>query len=1107
MKKKGWIALFLAIVLVFGDPMAVLAHAEISQIEALHSSTPGAIETPVNEEEADIPQKPPKEKQFFLDENKRAEKRQLKELELAEAVEYMVPGEDYMENQVYFTAGNREEAEKTAELYGGNLVAYEDQVAVIQVQEPVAEVIEQAEDENNEFPAVYPNLLYTLATGAAVEIVEEPAKKIAPERVEEAVSRNSLYGAAWMPDDPLLGGQWHHDMVYDYAAWNTAKGEDVLVAVIDSGINRTHPDLVHNIKAAVNKCSFAQNGAEDNAGHGTHVAGIVAAAANNGIGVAGVAPAAKLLAVKAGDYIKGKVGFASADLVKSINYAVGQGANVINMSLGGPGKDIPLQKAITKAVDHGVVVVVAAGNEAYDMANGVKEYPACCEDVITVASVTYTGEPSYFSNSGKGIINIAAPGGSGTENNELDILSCYLNGKYAYLPGTSMASPVVAGAAALILSADSSLRKAKNRTSAEAVAKILYDKATFAGDEKYFGSGIVNSAESLSLLEVPLQAPVLSIPANSRVKSGTVLTFSNEIPGVEYFYTTNGKQPTTSSEQSYGSIVLNGTGNKTIKVIGVHYGRVSPVATAKYSLYSPVQSISIKSKNGESGVAVKKSLNLTAEVFPEDATNKKLIWSSDQPSVAEVKNGRVTGKAPGNAVITAKAADGSEILETMEVIVYPAVTELSFNKASLQLAVSGIGGFSETYDLAVLCNPDNAMKKYKVSSSNDKVARAFQKQDGTIEITAVGSGSATIKATALDGTNRSASCKVKVLKPARLLSLKSNTGIFGVAKGKSLKLTAKQEEGATNKKLKWKSSDEEIIKVNGSGTVSAKGTGTATVTVFPADGYSEGISEKITVYEPTKAIQLLQKEAVLYTIASYDTVQISVSSDPAKGTMESYQYKSKNPKIATVSDSGLVKGVGNGTTQIVVKAADGTNKTAVFKVSVVKPVSRLQIINQEGIALKKSLKMQTFITPSDATNRKLTWISSDPTVVSVDRNGKITGKKLGGSAVIKASTTDGTGLSVSVRVTVYSPAKFLSFNSKKLQKSGTISIPAGYYTQIPVYIGPAGCYKSVSITSSKPSVAKFQDGKVYALSKGTATITFRTVDGTNLKATLKVKVS
>lgn len=1111
MKKQGYIAVFLVMILVLGEPLSAAAFAPAEgKAGAVCSSTPGALNAVSDQEKEDNSQeeqKPLEEKSFYLDENKRVQKKQLKELHLAEAVFQMIPGEDYADSQVYFTAESQKEAEQIADLYNAELVSYEDKVAVLKTEKPVPEMLRLAEEQENDYPAVYPNFYYTLATGSAVEMKAELSEQELSRKLEQAVSNNSLYGAMWLPNDPLLGEQWHHDMVYDYAAWNTAKGENVLVAVIDSGINRTHPDLKKNIKAAVNKCSFAQNGAEDNSGHGTHVAGIIAAVADNGIGVAGVAPAAKLLAIKAGDYIKGKVGFASADIVKSINYAVSQGADVINMSLGGPSKDVPVQNAITNAADHGVVVVAAAGNAAYDMANGVKEYPACCEDVITVSSVTRSGELSYFSNYGKGIINVAAPGGSALEDYTLDIFSCYLNNAYAYMPGTSMASPVAAGTAALILSADSALRKSKNRTRAEAVANIICDKASPAGASQYFGSGIVNSAESLSLVQQSLEAPVLSIETNSKVKSGTVLQLSSNIPGAAFYYTTNGKQPTMSSERSYGSLVLNGTGNKTVKVIAAHYGRISPAATARYSLYSPVQSISIVSRNGETGVAVKKSLNLSAEVFPAEATNKKVIWSSDNTLVAEVKNGKVTGKTPGTAVITAKAADGSEVTETIAVTVYPAVTALALSQSSLELAVLGVSGLPESSELTVLCEPEHAMKRYKVTSSNERAASAVCKSDGRIEVTAVGSGSTTIKVTALDGTNKSVSCKVKVIKPARVLAIKSNTGLYGVARGKSLKLTAVQEDGATNKKLVWSSSNEAVLKVNQNGTVSAKGTGTATVTAVPADGCSAGAAAEVKVYEATSSIQLAKREAVLYVPGASQTVQISVSPNPAQGTMGQYLFQSKNPKVAAVSETGLVRGIGKGKTQIIVKAADGTNKTAVFKVSVIKPVTRLQIYNQEAVALNKSVKLKTIITPADASNQKLNWISSDPAVVSVDKNGKITGKRAGGSAVIQAVAADGSGATQSMKVTVYNAAKFLSFDNKKVQKSKSISIPAGYYTQVPVYIGPSGCYKSVSVTSSNPSVARFQNGNIYAISKGTATITYKTVDGTNKKAALKIKVT
>ncbi len=225
---------------------------------------------------------------------------------------------------------------------------------------------------------------------------------------------------------------------------------DVDVAVIDTGIELSHPDL--NIFKNVSFVRRVNTGNDDN-GHGTHVAG-TAAALNNEIGVVGVAPGARLWAVKVLD--RNGSGYLS-DVIKGVDYVTANFAliEVVNMSLGG-GNSLALNAAIADSVAKGVVYVVAAGNSA---ANAINSSPANSPEVLCVSAIVdtdglsgsqgqatrYGADDTFatFSNFGS-VVDIAAPG--------VDVLSTYIGRGYATLSGTSMASPHVAGAVALHLS-------------------------------------------------------------------------------------------------------------------------------------------------------------------------------------------------------------------------------------------------------------------------------------------------------------------------------------------------------------------------------------------------------------------------------------------------------------------------------------------------------------------------------------------------------------------------------------------------------------------------------------------------------------------------------
>lgn len=216
--------------------------------------------------------------------------------------------------------------------------------------------------------------------------------------------------------------------------WSLTQGEGSKVAILDTGIDTDHQDLAN---AIVDTKDFTGDGIEDANGHGTHCAGIVGARLN-GVGFVGVAPKSELLIGKVlGDDGRGAYSW----ITDGIYWAVDSGADIISMSLGGPGSDPDMYEAIQYALFYGVHVICAAGNEGSLYTNSIG-YPGRYGGVITVASHDRNGNPSGFSSKG-GEVDVMAPGS--------DIWSTYKDGGYAELSGTSMATPFVAGLAALIV--------------------------------------------------------------------------------------------------------------------------------------------------------------------------------------------------------------------------------------------------------------------------------------------------------------------------------------------------------------------------------------------------------------------------------------------------------------------------------------------------------------------------------------------------------------------------------------------------------------------------------------------------------------------------------
>lgn len=247
------------------------------------------------------------------------------------------------------------------------------------------------------------------------------------------------------------------------------KGANVKVGVLDTGIAASHSDL--NVVGGASFVSGESYNTDGN-GHGTHVAGTVAAL-DNSIGVLGVAPNVSLYAIKV---LNSSGSGTYSAIVSGIEWATANNLDVINMSLGGPSGSTALKQAVDKAYASGVVVVAAAGNSGTSGSSSTIGYPAKYDSVIAVGAVNSSNQRASFSSVGPEL-DVVAPG--------VSIYSTYPSNTYATLNGTSMASPHVAGAAALILSKSPTL-------SASQVRARLSSTATNLGDSFYYGKGLIN---------------------------------------------------------------------------------------------------------------------------------------------------------------------------------------------------------------------------------------------------------------------------------------------------------------------------------------------------------------------------------------------------------------------------------------------------------------------------------------------------------------------------------------------------------------------------------------------------------------------------------------
>ena len=276
----------------------------------------------------------------------------------------------------------------------------------------------------------------------------------------DAMARLSgLPGVSWAEPERRLGiratsgdpgrtSQWGLSAMRVPAAWTVTRGDArVVVAVLDTGVDLSHPDLRNRLVEGRSFVTGRSGPADDN-GHGTHVAGIIAAEADNGVGVSGVAPGCRVMPVKVLD---AEGGGTTGDIVAGMVWAADHGARIINLSLGGTGGGQALDDAVSYAQAKGCLVVAAMGNDGSQQ----QEYPAALAGVLAVGSVDQQGGRSSFSNFGSWI-GVTAPGSGILSTTPTYAVTMSdregLGRGYGTLSGTSMATPQVAGVAALVAS-------------------------------------------------------------------------------------------------------------------------------------------------------------------------------------------------------------------------------------------------------------------------------------------------------------------------------------------------------------------------------------------------------------------------------------------------------------------------------------------------------------------------------------------------------------------------------------------------------------------------------------------------------------------------------
>ena len=951
-----------------------------------------------------------------------------------------VSGEDYVEGEVVFLADSEERALEVAAAYGAELKSFGVGVAVLELPEHATtfDALLYAADTENNLPAVYPNFIYTLpevfeeeirnsdSVGMGLFAADAPVKQTWKSSFTDPFLKN--------PDAGTDGYQWHHDAIGSYAAWSTTTGVGIIVAVLDTGIQSNHPDLIPVLAG--------YNGVNDNFdvndvdSHGTHVAGIIGARAN-GIGGRGVAPGVSLLPVKVlGDDGNSTGTGTTSSIYRGIEWVVNRGgtrrADIINMSLGGYSDDIPYKKSLTDAINKGIVVVSTVGNDS----TNIRKYPATLPGLICVASTDMNGMRSNFSNYGSWV-TIAAPGSS--------ILSTIPGSAYIVKSGTSMAAPIVSGCAALYIST----LDAKPANAAD-VAKVKAALVKYAvkANSPQIGKIVNISGMFDSVLTTPVFAvkrggsPVADvkslIPADCIVtiqgKNFIVYTTDGSAPSVKDGVVTNGIS--LAADTTNINLDMLPEGKITIKALCVNgQGKVSKTAAFTVTTISALSAnganggMSEISGSGRIGQGRQGSYSAVVTGAAPAGTNKTIEWSVSDASKATINDKGVLSIKPGTSgsVIVyarSKGASGGSVWASKTVEITPILmTSMSVTiPAGYKLGVAGTGadGLYSSFPLIQQANFSDGSNIpsldgfVKWSSSNTKAVAVSQ--EGWV--TAIGSGTATITAVSTDGTNIINKITITSVIPAMGVYISGNPIQLACGKSAALKATtypAKPTAGG----VIWSvdaASASAGIKITSSGKLTVPKNSvsmTIVVTATAKDGYGAKANVNVEVVDKAassvkistadisgRANDTLNVKTVeLFTlnpptVSAYDRVVGGASAVPTDvdetyiqliGNAEGHavSWSSGNTKVAMVDSSGRVTAIGPGKAVITCTASDGGGKKASCTVNAVIPASSVWVqgsrpltsFSTPTLAFGKSLQMKASALAAygKVTNTKVSW--------------------------------------------------------------------------------------------------------------------------------------
>lgn len=601
-------------------------------------------------------------------------------------------------------------------------------------------------------------------------------------------------------------------------------------------------------------------------------------------------------------------------------------------------------------------------------------------------------------------------------------------------------------------------------------------------------NGIVKSATceitvQQSVATIKINPATVTLPIKGYATLHATITPAN-LQGVTLQWKSSNEAVVKVVESGGKTATIQGIGGGNAVISAINQDNVV-VGYSHISVQQPVTSIALSETSGIVNLNTKR-LQIRATVYPENALNKTIEWTTTDPTKATVDaNGLVTFLKPGTVTIIAVSQDNPKVKAMCNLTIQIPVVSVSLDETTKTMYV----GQTERLSYVVLpTNADNNAVTW--TSTNTSVATV----DATGRVSAKSTGTAVIILKSLDG-GYSVYCTITVRSVAT--GVKFDVSKLDMKTGETYTIkTTLTPKNSTDTNLVWESSDTQIVMVDDQGKLTAKGVGKAIIMARTEAG---GIAYcTVTVTQPVQGILLNFTEKTVYVGTTF---KLKATVKPSNANNIGVTWKSSNPKVAQINQEGEISGITGGVTIITATSVEGGfMETCV--VTVREPVTTVTLDYETyTLGIKKSFKLTATVTSDTATNQEVYWTSSDESVATVSQKGKVTGVSMG-YATITATAKDGSEVEASCEVRIVTPVTGVTINKSY------ITLMVGETESLKATIKPNNStFKTAKWTSSDESVAIVdEDGIVTAVKAGSVSITAEAQDSSGKYAVCYVVV-